>query len=81
MKKVRTEGVFIDKKREKLKRDFDRGKFDDEANFLQNSPTKSLRGLGQEAGISKASAWRATKLLKSCIMVIKNFLHLHYSNK
>ena len=71
MKKVRTEGIFIDKKRKKVKRVLTEEKLDDVAYFLKNSPNKSLERLGQQAGISRASAWRATKLLKSCLMVSK----------
>ena len=61
VKKARTEGIFIDK-HDKVKRFLTEGKLDDVAYFLQHSVNKSLRRLGQEAGISKASAWRATKL-------------------
>ena len=59
-----------------MKRVFREEKLDDVAYILQNSPNKSLRHLGQQAGILKASAWRATKLLKFralCIMVSKIF--------
>ena len=48
-------------------------KLDGVVYFLQNSLNKSLRCLGQEAGISKARTSRAMKLLKLCIMVIKIF--------
>ena len=34
------------------------------AYFLQNSANKYLRRSGQQAEISKANAWRVTKLLK-----------------
>ena len=75
VKKARTEGIFIDK-HDKVKRFLTEGKLDDVAYFLQHSVNKSLRRLGQEAGISKACAWKATKLLKfraSGIMVSKIF--------
>ena len=62
MKKIRTESILIDK-REKVKLVFTEEKLNDVANFLQNSSNKSLRRSGQEAGISKASALRTTKLL------------------
>ena len=77
MKKLRSEDIFNDSKRQKVKRVLTEGKLDDMAYFLQNSPNKSLRRLGQEVGISKASAWRAMKLLKLCI----NFLPCHCTNK
>ena len=39
-------------------------KLDDVLYFLQNSPSKSLRCLSQQASIGKTNAWKATKLLK-----------------
>ncbi|PSN35441.1 hypothetical protein C0J52_22999, partial [Blattella germanica] len=63
-KKLRTEGIFIDIKPIRVKRVSTEEKLDDVAYFLQNSPSKYLRHLSQQAGISKTSARKAMKLLK-----------------
>ena len=63
MKKVQIEGIFIDK-HGKVKRVLTEEKLDDVAYFLQNSPNKSLRCLGQQAGISKCmESYEASKFL------------------
>jgi transposase len=62
--RLRGTGSFNDRTRKgkKKKRVLTEEKIGDIGQSLQRSPTKSLRRVSQETGVSKASAYRATKL-------------------
>ena len=62
--KMRETGSLLNKKKRIRKRVLTEEKLDEIGERLEHTPTKSLRRLGQEARISKSSAWRATKMLK-----------------
>ena len=62
--KFRETGSIFDKKRNVKRRVLTEQKLEEIGERLENSPQKSLRRLAQETDISKASAWKAIKLLK-----------------
>lgn len=62
--KFRDTGSILDKKRRVKRRVLTEEKLDEVGERLEHTPKKSLRRLAQETGISKTSAWKATKLLK-----------------
>ena len=62
--KFRETGSIFDKKRNIKWHVLTEQKLEEIGDRLENSPQKSLRRLAQESDISKASAWKATKLLK-----------------
>jgi hypothetical protein len=57
--KPRSTGSLID-----MKQKYTKEKLDDIGAKLEHTPTKSLKSLAQETGVSKSSAGRATQLLK-----------------
>ena len=62
--KFKEMGSIINKKRIVKRRMLTEQKLEEIGERLENWPQKSLRRLAQETDISKASAWKATKLLK-----------------
>jgi transposase len=62
--KVRSTGLLIDKKQKHKRRVLTEEKLDDIGARLEHTPTKSLKRLAQETGVSKSSARTARKLLK-----------------
>ena len=62
--KLRETGSILDKKRNVKRHVLMEQKLEEIGERLENSPQKSLRRLAQETNISKALAWKATKLLK-----------------
>jgi transposase len=62
--KVRSTGLLIDKKQKHKRRVLTEEKLDDIGARLEHTPTKSLKHLAQETGVSKSSARTAIQLLK-----------------
>ncbi|KAJ9598272.1 hypothetical protein L9F63_011045 [Diploptera punctata] len=62
--KFRGTGYVLEKKPMVTKRVITEQKLDEIGERLEDTTTKSLRRLAQETGVSKASALRATKLLR-----------------
>ena len=62
--KFRETGSILDTKRKVKRHVLTEQKLKEIEGRLENSPQKSLRHLAQETNISKASAWKATKLKK-----------------
>jgi hypothetical protein len=64
MNKLRTTGLWIDKKQKHNHRVVTEGKLDAIGARLEHKPRKSLKRLAQETGVSKSSERMATQLLK-----------------
>jgi response regulator of citrate/malate metabolism len=62
--KLETTGLLIDKKQKHKCRVLTEEKLDDIVARLEHTPRKSLKRLAQDTAVSKASARRATQLLK-----------------
>jgi hypothetical protein len=63
VKKVRINGILIDRKPLKRNCALTEDKSDDICHQSENSPRKYLRRLAQQSGVSVGSAWTATQLL------------------
>jgi hypothetical protein len=60
VKKVRSNGSFLDKKYTRQNAVLTEETFDETEARLEHSPRKSLARLAQQAQVSKTTAWRAT---------------------
>ena len=75
--KLRETGSILDKKRIVKRRVLTKQKLEEIGGRLENSPLKSLRRLAQETDISRASAWKATKLEYTRVARSKYWPRLH----